>query len=179
MKIPFALAALIFITLAPERAQAEPGRRGEKKAAKKEQNAQRGIASGQGAPSARIEPVLVPALNAILAPLEKNPAMPRVQVETLRASFGADVMRVAAPGQGQIYQNAMAVCDALTRAMDDRAKAKSDALASAKMHSILNGLGINKSSPMHNGRAAEAVRKKQRDERSYADDLGHQQSAFV
>jgi len=71
--------------------------------------------------------------------LEQNPKMPRVEVEKLRAIFAGGQVKAKAPAQQQIYQNAMAVCTALTTAMDDRAKAKSEAQASAMVPSVMNG----------------------------------------
>jgi len=108
--------------------------------------------------------------------------MPRVEVEKLRSSFAGGQVKAKTPAQKQIYQNAMAVCTALTTAMDDRAKAKSDALASAKVQSVTNGSGIALNALSHGrdaGKTAEAIRKKQQDERKYADDLAHGQSSFV
>ena len=133
-------------------------------------------------PSAQLERLLTPCLEAILAPLQKDPKMPRVEVETLRSTFAGGQIKAVTPAQQQIYQNAMNVCTALTTAMDDRAKSKSDALASAKLPSISNGSGIIKSSPVRGadaGANAQAIRQKQQDERKYADKLAHQQSAFI
>jgi hypothetical protein len=139
-------------------------------------------AEDKGAPSALLERLLDPCLDAILAPLEENPKMPRVEVEKLRSSFAGGQIKAKTRAQQQIYQNAMAVCTALTTAMDDRAKARSDALASAKVTSVTNGSGIAKNALSNGrdaGRTAEAIRKKQQDERKYADDLAHGQSSFV
>jgi hypothetical protein len=47
------------------------------------------VAKQKPAPSKQIEPLLDPSLDAILAPLEKDPQMPRVAVEKLRASLSA------------------------------------------------------------------------------------------
>jgi hypothetical protein len=133
--------------------------------------------AGSAVPSAQLERLLSPCLEAILAPLQKGPKMPRVQVETLRSTFAGGQVKAATYGQQQVYQNAMNVCTALTTAMDERAKAKSDAAASAKLPSVTNGSGITKSSSA--GGNTQAIRKKQQDERKYTDKLAHQQSAFI
>ena len=129
-------------------------------------------AGSYGLPSGRIEPFLEPCLDAILSPLNGDPKMPRVEVEKLRASFAAGQIKATTPTQQQIYQNAMAVCDALTRSMDDRANAKATAQASSMAPLLSNASSIIKSSPMKGrdaGANAEAIRKKQKDERKDAD----------
>jgi len=133
-------------------------------------------------PSEQIEPLLEPCLDAILAPLEANPQMPRVRVETLRATLGGGAVRARTPLQKQIYQYAMAVCEALTTGMDERAQARATALASAQAPSLSNGASIEKTSPLRGwdaGRNAEAIRKKQQDERNYADNKGKASSSFM
>jgi hypothetical protein len=170
MNTRFLLAVCAFVILAAVPSQAAP-KKGSKPA---------GAVSAP--PSAQLERLLSPCLEAILAPLQQDPKMPRVQVETLRSTFAGGQVKATTPGQQQIYQNAMNVCTALTTAMDDRAKSKTDALSSAKLPSISNGSGIIKSSPVRGvdaGANAQAIRKKQQDERKYADKLGHQQSAFI
>jgi hypothetical protein len=133
-------------------------------------------------PSKRIEPFLEPSLNAVLAPLGENPQMPRIPVETLRASLGAGIVTAKTPAQKQIYQCAIAVCDALTNAMDERAQARAAAVASGLLPSISTGGGIVKSMPLHGwdaGHAGEAIRKKEKDERAYADKQAKQVSNFT
>ena len=133
-------------------------------------------------PSARLERPLEQSLDAILEPLEREPRMPRVEVEKLRSSFAAGQIKAQTPAQKQIYQNAMAVCESLTKAMDDRAKAQASALASAKVPSISSAGGIVKSSPVRGadaGANAEAIRRKQLDERRYSDKQAKAHSAFV
>jgi len=123
-------------------------------------------------PSKQIEPFLEPSLNAILAPLGENPQMPRIPVEKLRAALGAGVVTAKTPAQQQIYQCAIAVCDALTNGMDERAQARAAAIQSGLLPSISNGGSIVKTAPLRGwdaGHAGDAIRKKQKDERSYAD----------
>ena len=133
-------------------------------------------------PSKQIEPFLEPSLNAILAPLGENPKMPRIPVETLRASLGAGVVTAKTPAQQQIYQCAMAVCDALTNGMDERAQARAAAIQSGLLPSISTGGGIVKMMPLHGwdaGYAGDAIRKKQKDERDYADKQAKDVSNFA
>jgi len=134
------------------------------------------------APSSRIEPLLEPCLDAILAPLERDPQMPRVAVEKLRASLGGGAVKAKTRSQKQIYQGGIAVCEALTTAMDERAQARATAMASAQVPSPSNGGSIVKTSPLRGsdaGANAEAIRKKQRDERNYADDKARAASSFM
>ena len=108
--------------------------------------------------------------------------MPRVPVEKLQASLGAGVVKARTPLQKQIYQYGMAVCEALTNGMDERAQARVTALASAQAPSLSNGASIEKTSPLRGwdaGRNAEAIRKKQQDERNYADNQGRANSNFM
>jgi hypothetical protein len=133
-------------------------------------------------PSAQLQPILVPSLNAILAPLEANPKMPRVQVETLRASFAASLVTASTPAENNIYQNAMAVCDALTSDMDARATAQAAAKSSAKEPTLSTGGDIISSADARGrnpGPADEAIRKKQKDERAYEDKRAKRESGFV
>lgn len=132
------------------------------------------VATEQAAapPSKIIEPLLEPCLDAILAPLEKDPPMPRVAVEKLRASLAADVVKSKTSSQQQIFQCAMAVCESLTSGMDERAQTRAAAAASGLLPSVSNGGSIVKTSPLRGwdaGANAEAIRQKQKDERNYAD----------
>ena len=133
-------------------------------------------------PSKQIEPFLEPSLNAVLAPLGDNPQMPRIPVEKLRASLGAGVVTSKTPAQQQIYQYAIAVCDALTNGMDERAQAKAAAIASGLLPSISTGGSIVKTAPLRGwdaGHAGDAIRKKQKDERAYADKQAKDVSNFT
>ncbi|HEY3901463.1 MAG TPA: SUMF1/EgtB/PvdO family nonheme iron enzyme [Chthoniobacter sp.] len=133
-------------------------------------------------PSEQIQPYLEPSLNAILAPLQDDPSMPRVAVETLGAKLGAGVVKARTSAQKQIYECAVAVCSALTAGMDARAQAKADAVASGLLPSVSNGASIEKTSPLHGrgaGGAGEAIRKKEMDERNYADNQGKAVSKFM
>ncbi|HEY3901464.1 MAG TPA: DUF1080 domain-containing protein [Chthoniobacter sp.] len=140
------------------------------------------VAGKKETPSSQIEPLLEPSLDAILAPLEQDPQMPRIPVEKLRASLGAGVVKAPTPAEKQIYEVAIATCEALTNGMDARVEARATAIASGLLPSISNGASIEKTSPLHGrgaGGAAEAIRKKQQDERNYADGNGKAQSAFM
>ena len=133
-------------------------------------------------PSKQIEPFLEPSLNAILAPLGENPQMPRIPVEKLRASLGAGVVTAKTPAQQQIYQCAMAVCDALTNGMDERAQARAAAIQSGLLPSISTGGGIVKTMPLRGwdaGHAGDAIRGKQKDERAYVDQQAKDVSKFT
>ncbi len=137
-------------------------------------------------PSAQLEPLLSPALDSILAPLETDPKMPRVEVEKLHSIFAGEQIKAETYTQKQLYQNAMAVCEALTKGMDDRATEKSNALAASKAPSVSNGGTIVKSAPVRpvargveTGGTAEAIRKKQGDERNYADNSAQRSSTFT
>jgi len=134
-------------------------------------------------PSAQIEPLLEPSLNAILAPLQENPPMPRVAVEKVRASLGAGVVRAKTTSLQQVYQCAMAVCEALTNAMDQRAESRAAAASSGLVPSLSNGGSIIISSGRGSGPGAggagEAIRRKQKDERSYADRKAKGLSNFI
>ena len=141
-----------------------------------------GSPAKSGSPSQQIEPLLEPSLNAILAPLEANPQMPRVAVEKLRASLAGASVKARTPLQKQIYQYGMAVCEALTNGMDERALTKAAALSSAQVPSLSNGASIINTMPLRGrdaGHAGDAIRGKQRDERNYADMKGAQVSGFM
>lgn len=175
MKTHLALAVLSLAVLL-----AIPAHAAGKKKEQKQIN--KTVSKRSAAPSERLEPLLEQTLEAILSSLKGTPKMPRVEVETLRASFAAEQIKAMTQAQRQIYQNAMAVCDALTKSMDDRAKARAAAEASAKTPLNSNATSIIKSSPMRGrdaGAAAEAIRKKQKDERKDADDVARREAAFL
>jgi len=134
-------------------------------------------------PSKQIDPLLEPCLNAILAPLQQEPQMPRVSVEKLRATLSGEAVRARTPSQKRIFQYAIWVCDALTNGMDERARTRAAAVSSAQVPSLSNGGSIVNTMPLHpgknSGNAGEAIRKKQKDERSYADQQAQAFSTFM
>ncbi|WP_157447576.1 serine/threonine-protein kinase [Chthoniobacter flavus] len=133
-------------------------------------------------PAKQIEPLLEPCLNAILAPLGDNPQMPRVPVEKLQAVLSGEAVKAKTPARKQIYQYAQAVCESLTNGMDERALTKATAASSSWVPSLSNGGSIINTMPLHGrdaGRAGEAIRKKQKDERAYADKRADQYSIFM
>jgi len=133
-------------------------------------------------PAQQIEPLLEPCLNAILAPLQDNPQMPRVPVEKLQAVLSGEAVKAKTPARKQIYQYALAVCESLSNGMDERALTKATAASSSWVPSLSNGGSIINTMPLHGrdaGRAGEAIRKKQRDERAYADRRADQYSIFA
>ena len=133
-------------------------------------------------PSEQLKPILEPCLDAILSPLETNPAMPRVKVEIMRANFAASMVVASTPAEKQVYRNAMAVCDAMTSDMDARAKAQARAQASAEMPTLSTGGDIIASMPMHGrnpGPEGHAIRKKQKEERRDANRRAQRESAFT
>ncbi|EDY17568.1 hypothetical protein CfE428DRAFT_4866 [Chthoniobacter flavus Ellin428] len=134
-------------------------------------------------PSQQVEPLLEPCLDAILAPLPQEPQMPRVSVEKLRATLSGEAVRAKTPSQKQICQYAIWVCDALTNGMDERAQTRAAAVSSALVPSLSNGASIVNTMPLHPGRnsggAGEAIRKKQKDERAYADQQAQAFSSFM
>jgi hypothetical protein len=91
-------------------------------------------------------------------------------VETLRATFAGGEAKAETPARKQIYENAMSVCSALTSAMDDRAKAASSAETASMAPTLSDGGSVVKSAAVNGN--TEAIRKKQRDERKYADKNG-------
>ncbi len=177
MKIRFPLATLLIAALVPATVHAAKKNKEQKSAP-----IAAPAAGSFGIPSARIEPLLEPCLNAILAPLDANPKMPRIEVEKLRAAFAADQIKAKTQAEQLICQNAMALCDALTRSMDDRVKAQTDARTSAAVPMRSNATSIVKSSPMKGrdaGANAEAIRKKQKDERKDADKEAQRNVAYM
>jgi hypothetical protein len=108
--------------------------------------------------------------------------MPRVRVETLRSTFAGRMVTASTPAEQQIFQNAMAVCDAMTSDMDARANAITAAKAAAAAPTLSMGGDIVSSAPVRGwdaGADAQAIRGKQKDERAYADKQAERQSAFT
>src|SRR4051812_23937415 len=72
--------------------------------------------------SARLAQFTAAYLDHILAPIDENVLLPRTELGQLRAEFLDRMMKAPDPEKPQ-YQAAVAVCDALTSAMDERDKA--------------------------------------------------------
>ena len=175
IKTHLVLAAFSLGTLLPIPAHGAAKKREQKQTDRK-------VSSRTAAPSERIEPLLDKTLEAIFSSLKASPKMPRVEIEKLRASFSGELIKATTQEQRQILQNAMAVCDSLTKCMDDRANAKAAAEASAKTPLNSNATSIHISSPMRGrdaGAAGEAIRKKLKDERKDADDVARREAAFL
>ena len=133
-------------------------------------------------PSTQLDPIIGPCLEAIVAPLEKDPKAPTGQVAKLRSNFTVSHGRAETPSQKQVYANAIAVCDAITKALDDRAKMKAGAEASAKMAASSNAGSINKSMPQPGRRAGylgQQIRKKQEEERAFAEAEAKKKADFL
>jgi hypothetical protein len=138
-------------------------------------------ATADAAPSAQLKPILGPCLNAVLAPLQDDPKMPRVEIETLRATFAASQVTSSTPAEKNIYQNAMAVCDAMTSSMDARATARAAATAAGAPSLSQGGgvVGTEARDGWFQGGADRAIEAKQKDQRDYDDNQAKVESSFV
>jgi hypothetical protein len=74
------------------------------------------------APSGDLSRFIDANLDKILGPLEQKTALPRAELAQLRASFSARFSKASLAERTQ-FQSAIAVCDALAQAMDERDKA--------------------------------------------------------
>lgn len=74
------------------------------------------------APSVDLSRFISVNLDKILAPLEQKTALPRAELAQLRGSFSARFSKASLAERTQ-FQTAIAVCDALSQAMDERNKA--------------------------------------------------------
>ena len=136
----------------------------------------------EAAPSTQLDPIIGPCVEAIVAPLEADPKAPTGQVAKLRSKFTVSLGKSETPSQKQVYVNAIAVCDAITKALDDRAKSKAGAEASAKTPLGSNAGSINKSMPQPGRRAgylAQQIRKKQDEERELAEAEAKKKADFL
>ena len=133
-------------------------------------------------PSAHLDPVVGPCVEAIVASLDKDPKAPTGQVAKLHSTFTVALSAAETPSQKQVYANAIAVCDAITKALDDRSKSKAAAVASAKVPPLSTAGSINKSSPQPGRRAgylAQQIRKKQEEERAFAENEAKKKADFL
>lgn len=73
-------------------------------------------------PSVRLAPFLGAPLDHILAPIDQPCILPRNELRMLRESF-IDHGTAAAQADRVVYKSAIAVCDAMSSAMDEREKA--------------------------------------------------------
>jgi hypothetical protein len=74
------------------------------------------------APSVDLSRFIGAHLDKILGPLEQKMALPRAELAQLRSSFSARFSKASLADRTQ-FQTAIAVCDALAQAMDERDKA--------------------------------------------------------
>jgi hypothetical protein len=75
-----------------------------------------------GAPSTDLSSFVGANLDKILGPLEVKVPLPRAELAQLRASFASRFSKASLAERPQ-FQTALAVCDALSQAMDERDKA--------------------------------------------------------
>ena len=75
-----------------------------------------------GAPSADLSRFVGANLERILGPLDQKVPLPRAELAQMRASFAGRFSKASLAERTQ-FQSALAVCDALSQAMDERDKA--------------------------------------------------------
>jgi hypothetical protein len=80
-------------------------------------------------PSVDLSRFISANLDKILGPLGQKAALPRVELAQLRASFSVRFSKASLADRPQ-FQTAIAVCDALSQAMDERDKAMLNPAAS-------------------------------------------------
>lgn len=90
-------------------------------------------AIGTRAPSVELGEFGAAHLDKILAPLDQQVALPRTEVAQLRESF-TDRRSKALENEKPAYQAAIAVCNALSQAMDEREKAIASFQSSSAVH---------------------------------------------
>jgi hypothetical protein len=84
-------------------------------------------------PSVQLSRFTAAHLDRILSPIDRQVPLPRTRLSQLRAAFADKWAQVPDPEKAQ-YQTAVAVCDALNAAMDEREKALASLQGSAAVH---------------------------------------------
>src|SRR5690349_353758 len=90
-------------------------------------------ANGPQLPSVLLARFTANQLDRILSPIDQQIPLPRTRLSQIRAQF-TDKLAQAPDGEKAQYQTAVAVCDALNAAMDEREKAIASLQGSAAVH---------------------------------------------
>jgi hypothetical protein len=122
-------------------------------------------AAGPQPPSARLSQFTAAHLDAILAPIDQRPQLPRTDVSQLRAAL-ADESAKAPEAEREQFTTAIAVCDALNSAMDEREQTIASIAGSAAVHGPSDLGARRKDVPSHGSRAdARLAKIEKREER--------------
>lgn len=105
-------------------------------------------------------------LDQILGPIDQNIPLPRNELMQLRGSF-LDWKAKASPNEQPAWQAAIAVCDALNNAMDEREKARASLDNSAAVHGP-SDLGARRKDNLRNRREWERERREEKNRKQDA-----------
>lgn len=175
-----AVASLIFIALITLGFAGKPHKGGGRRPPPRQQQMSAASTEPQ-LPSALLLQFTAAHLDHILAPLDQQVALPRTELSQLRAGLASDSAKAPAPDKAQ-YQTAIAVCDALSQAMDEREKAVSNAQAASNAVVSQDVHDVRESLPRHgrgSGKAAHAGLHQQQNENKQAQNDAAQKSAFL
>lgn len=154
MKLTLATSVVVLALLAPALA-GKPHKHAEKPA---QQAPPPPAPAGLQPPSARLSQFTAAHLDAILAPIDQRPALPRTELSQLRAALTDEAAR-APEAQKDQFTTALAVCDALNSAMDEREQAVASAAGSAAVHGASDLGARRKEVPTHGTRADARLAK--------------------
>jgi hypothetical protein len=129
-------------------------------------------AIGTRAPSVELGEFGAAHLDKILAPLDHQVALPRTEVAQLRESF-TDRRSRALENEKPAYQAAIAVCNALSQAMDEREKTIASFQSSSAVHGSLDLGAHRKDRP-----SKREFRRERREEENRKEDSA-QKDAFL
>lgn len=116
-----------------------------------------GIAFAGDPPSVALSRFGGAHLDQILAPIDQNVPLPRNELMQLRGSF-LEWKAKAPPNEQSAWQVAVAVCDALNSAMDEREKARANLESSSAVHGA-SDLGARRKDHLRNRREWERERR--------------------
>jgi len=132
-------------------------------------------------PSVRLSQFTAAHLDRIVGPLDAGITLPRAELAQLRATLTADLAGASEAEKAQ-YQTAIALCDAVSQAMDEREKATSNAQASSNAPVAQDTHDVRESLPRHghgSGKAARAGLHQQENENQQALGSAAQKSSFL
>ena len=110
--------------------------------------------NGPQLPSVLLSQFIANQLDGILSPIDRQIQLPRTRLSHLRAQF-TDKLSQAPDAEKAQYQTAVAVCDALNAAMDEREQTIASIQSSAAVHGPSDLGARRKDIPSH-GRRADA-----------------------
>jgi hypothetical protein len=176
MKTRTAVTSLVVIVFTASVFAGKPHHKGGGKPPPQQQQAPPPAPAGPQPPSARLAQFTAAHLDHILAPIDQQAALPRTEISQLRAAFADDSAK-APEAEKEQFTTAIAVCDALNSAMDERAQTLASIQGSAAVHGPSDLGARRKDIPSHGTHADARLAKIEKREERHEEQNRKQEAA--